>query len=362
MDIAKLKDTIIENPHYIEKILEDIGLFKIREYDGEYRCARNQDSSATGVCIRKDNLHFIYRGGGGEITGDIITMVREFKSLKFGDALKFICSSIGLEYESFNSSEEQGESLSPFGGYFIGIKSDDTYQSLKTYSEDILNENNFVKFISKRFEDDGISMKVQNEFGIRYDLLTERIVVPWRNPIGELIGLMGRYNGNDFEEVGLAKWYPIIKFSKSQVLYGYYENYDTIVRDGVIIITESEKGVMQLRSMERELLDKETGEIIYEGYNYGVAVGSHSISKVQTKLIQSCFPKEVIVAFDSDVDEEYLIEMCKKLQHTNRFHQMNISYIYDREGKYLSKESKLSPTDLGKEIFEKLIKECLHKV
>ena len=36
-----------------------------------------------------------------------------------------------------------------------------------------------------------------------------------------------------------------------------------------------------------------------------------------------------------------------------------IGFIYDKNNKYMPKGSKVSPSDLGKNIFEKLISECL---
>jgi DNA primase len=176
---------------------------------------------------------------------------------------------------------------------------------------------------------------------------------------------MGRYNGDDFEELGIPKWKPIMpyKFPKSQVLFGFYENYNFIQKDKIMIIGESEKFVLQLRGMYRDVVTSD-GEIIQEGYNYGLAVGKHAISPIQRRLIQSCFPDRIIIAFDEGISREYLIEEAKKLQFKNSFYKsdMKIGYIFDENNKYLPKGSLMSPSDLGKETFDNLIKECLYWV
>lgn len=357
MNISQLKETIIANPEYIQDILEHIGLFKIKDYGKEYRCAKYEDGSATGVCIVKDTLKYFYRGRDGEITGDIFTLVQDQEQVNFTDAIKIICEATGLSQEQFNKSEDV--TILPFGGYFKGLKgsSDDYYQELPTYPESILEQ--YDRIPATRFTKDGINVKVQHDFKVSYDYESDRILVPWRNPAGQIIGIMGRYNGDDFEERNLAKWFPIIKFPKSQVLFGFSENYYDIQKSRIIVIGESEKFPMQLRSMEKPIVNMETGEILrYESYNFGLAVGSHSVSQVQKKLIHSCFPDTIIIAFDEGIEEEYLIETAKKLQYENSFFQTKVGYIYDKNNLYLPKGSKASPSDFGKEIFDKLILNC----
>lgn len=356
MDIAKLKQTIIDNPHYIEAILEHIHMFKIKDYGREYRCSKYQDGSATGVCIVKDTLKYFYRGRDGETTGDIFTLIQEHEGVKFPDAVQIVCKATGLDQEQFNKTEEI---VLPFGGYYKGLKSNlvDEYQELPTYPESVLDQ--FEMMSQTRFIKDGINVKVQHDFKIGYDYFSDRITVPWRNPSGEIIGIMGRYNGDDYEERELAKWFPIIKFPKSQVLFGFSENYHHIQQTRTIILGESEKFPMQLRGMERPIIDLETGEILrYEGYNFGLAVGNHSISPVQKRLIQSCFPDTIIISFDEGIEEEYLRETAKKLQYEAGFFQSKIGYIYDKDGLYLPKGSKASPSDYGRKVFENLVMNC----
>jgi DNA primase len=356
MNIPQLKQTIIDNPNYIEAIMEAIPIFKIKDFGKEYRGAKYQDGSATGVCIMKDTLKYFYRGRDGESSGDIFTFVQDFKGIEFSEAIKVILQATGLDTEQFSKSEEV---VLPFGGYFKGLKpnSQDSYQELPTYPESILDD--FELMPACRFLKDGINAKVQFDFKVGYDYFSDRITVPWRNPSGKIVGVMGRYNGDDYEEKELAKWFPLIKFPKSQVLFGFYENYQAIQKTRTIIIGESEKFVMQLRSMDRPIVDMETGEILrYEGYNNGLAVGNHSISPVQKKLIQSCFPDTIIIAYDEGIEEEYLIETAKKLQYNGGFFQTRIGYIFDKEGLYLPKGSKYAPSDLGKKVFDELIMNC----
>lgn len=357
MNIAQLKQAIIDNPHYIEAILEQLEMFKVKDYGREYRCAKYQDGSATGVCIVKDTLKYFYRGRDGEANGDIFTLIQDHKGLTFPEAVKFACQATGLNQEQFSKDEESVEL--PFGGYFKGLKANtaDSYQELTTYPESILDQ--FDRIPATRFTKDGINIKVQHDFKVGYDYFSDRITVPWRNPSGQIIGIMGRYNGDDYNDKEIAKWFPIIKFQKSQVLFGFAENYRHIQQSRTIVLGESEKFVMQLRSMEKPVIDLETGEILrYNGYNFGLAVGNHSVSAVQKKLIQSCFPDTIIIAFDEGIEEDYLRDTAKKLQYEGGFFQTKIGYVYDKDGLYLPKGSKASPSDYGKGVFDQLIMNC----
>jgi hypothetical protein len=305
----------------------------------------------------KDTLKYFYRGRDGEGNGDIFTLVQDHKGVSFSEAIGIICQATGLSQEQFSKSEKP--IALPFGGYFGDLKDNslETYQELPTFSESILEQFDMIP--STRFAKDGINIKVQRDFNVGYDYLSDRVIVPWRNPAGQIIGVMGRYNGEEDEVRDIAKWLPIIKFPKSQVLFGFSENYNYIQQSRIIVLGESEKFVMQLRSMERPIVDNETGEVLcFSGYNFGLAVGNHSVSPVQKKLIQSCFPDQIIIAFDEGIEESYLQETAKKLQFEGSFFNTKIGYIYDEDGLYLPKGSKASPSDYGKDIFDKLIVNC----
>jgi DNA primase len=365
MNIAQLKKEIIEQPELIEVILEKIGFVKIRDYGNEYRCAKDADSNPTGVVVRKDNLFSYVRSSSKDLSGDIFTLAQHFKGMKFPEAIKFICSAIGKNPNEYNKNEN---AELPFGGYYKGIKDGESFQPLQIYPQETMDE--FINIPSKMFYDDGINFEAQEQFDIRFDEHHNRVAVAWRNAIGEIIGIMGRYNNTAeiCKEHGIPKWFPIIPFSKKQALFGFSENYNTLVDKKVVYIGESEKFPLQLLSMkvipyEKMMVNLEGKEQLFKGkkgIELGVAVGTHSISKYQRILLHSIFPERIIICFDEGLDvEEVKKEAMKVKLHSTTNVTCKVGYIHDKENKYLPKDSKASPSDFGYEIFEKLVSECV---
>jgi DNA primase len=347
LNVQALKDKLIDDSDLITLVLENLGCGKINTIRSmnEIRCAIDDDvdSNANSIRVKTDTLWVTSFSDRLNFSGDIISFVIELNDLKFNEAIKFICSAIGIEYDGLDIPTEKAPAL--FGGYFKGIKQsyDITDIDIKTYDENILNE--FLIMPSKLLLDDGISRETQREFGIGYDYQSQRILLPWRTPEGLLCGATGRWNGEDYEEFGESKYkpvFPVIGFQKSFLLYGYSENYKTIQQTRMTIISESEKATLKLHSM---------------GYANGISIGSHNISNVQVQLIKSLFPKFIILAFDEDIEECFLIEECKRLQFENSFIQAKIGYIFDNDNTYLPKDSKMSPADLPVDKFEALMEE-----
>ena len=107
-----------------------------------------------------------------------------------------------------------------------------------------------------------------------------------------------------------------------------------------VIIGESEKFVMQLDSM---------------GYHNVLALGGCTITDTQARLIKSLPVNKVILAFDEGLNIEHLLLQCDKLKGGIFSNSKDIYCIYDSKNQILKKDSKMSPSDVGKENFEKLL-------
>ena len=239
----------------------------------------------------------------------------------------------------------QEEYSLPFGGFYKQVKKFKDYNGLEleVYDESILDQ--YIKVPNLMFYQDGIDLSTQQNFEIGYDVVTQRITVPWRSTSGELIGIMGRKNKREIEE-GENKWFPIISFPKSRVLYGFSENYKSIQDNGVVFVGESEKFTLGLKSMN---------------IPYGLSLGGSSLSQIQANNIKSLFCKKIVIGLDEGMDKGTSHEMAVKLK-MNRFFKNTVYYIYDKNNLFLPKGSKMSPTDLPKADFKRIIKHCLVKV
>ena len=226
-----------------------------------------------------------------------------------------------------------------FEGFYKKISTFNKQDKENVLPVDTLNR--FVNHPSVRFEKDNISYLTQYKFKIKYDTITNRVIVPWFNKKGDLVGITGRYNFNDIGNN--PKWKAIENFPKGNYLYGIYENQKEIEEMDYVIIGESEKFVMQLDSY---------------GYHNGLALGNCTITDKQARIIKSLPVKKIIIALDEGVNIEHILAQCEKLKGGIFNNNKEIWCIYDNENKVIPKGSKASPTDFGKEKLEYLLKNC----
>lgn len=335
MEVYEITEHIIRNPDYIEVLLENAGFCNIKDRGKEYRCSREEGTNPTGIKIKKDNLKVTCFSTG--FNGNLIMLVREKMGFNFPQTLKWICDNVGLEYSRKNIKKVR----EPFGGFYKRIQGSflDFEEELKTYSEDILDQ--FELAPNLMFQHDGIDFNTQTKFDIGYDCVSGRVTIPWRSFNHEIIGVMGRLNKIELSDDD-SKYLPIYSFPKSRALFGYSHNYNSIQEKGTIILSEAEKGVMQLDSM---------------GIHNGLGIGNCNPTDYQTRYINSLFADTIILAFDEGLDEEIVRENARKIKIKNKIYENHVGYILDKENRYLLKGSKYSPMDLGKDTFLKLLNE-----
>ncbi|AEB77273.1 DNA primase [Clostridium botulinum] len=345
-DTKKLKETILEDTDNIRKILEYIGCDRLTPHRNEYRCAKNcDDPNNTRVVVKfNDNLTSkIY--DLVPISGDVFTLIMELKQCKLSEAMKICCNAIGIKYYNIKTNPQNNKpKRKAFGGFYNSIKKQtnkltSTIQ-LKAHNENILS--NFINKGNLMFAKDNINYEIQTEFDIMYDFITDRIVVPWRHHwTGEIIGIMGRYNSSAeyCTQHNISKWLPLkdLEFPKSQTIYGLYQNYKYILQQGRIYIGESEKFVLQAGS--------------YGVRNTG-SIGSHDISDVQREILLS-LGVDIVTCMDNDIPDSFNTEQCKKLLTTSSLLGGKVGFA-KTEGILEGKES---PTDRGKEIWDRCIED-----
>lgn len=343
MDVLALKEHLIENEELIELVLESCGFGNINgdfANGSEYRCGWDDESNPTSIRVYKDTLQSSYFKTGLE--GDLITLVQSKMNYSFPKTLKFISDVINFKAEDVMIYENA------FGGLFLELEQiadSGEYIEMNIHNESELD--NFLIMPSVRFLNDGIDYQTQVDFKIGYDVGTNRIIIPWRNLNGDLIGIMGRLNKNECEDWE-SKWLPIngFNFPKSKTLFAYHENCEYIREQSMVMLFESEKSPLKLRS---------------QGCNLALGLGGNKVSTYQADSINSLLPELIILGLDEGLSEEHSIEVAKKLK-LDSYYKNKVCYLYDEEGKYLPKGSKMSPADLPLEELKKMIKECAFEV
>jgi DNA primase len=231
---------------------------------------------------------------------------------------------VGLDYYS-NVEEELPESIR-WTKMLLKMQStsddDDDTAILKPIDESILSYYN-QKPILQWIQNDGIFTDTQVDFEIGFDLRSERITIPIRDEIGNLVGVKGRLYLRESTDK-LPKYLYIEQCAKAQILYGLHKTYEFIKQDGFVIICESEKGVLQLWS---------------QGYKNAVSIGGHKFSKVQIEKVTR-LGVDVVVAFDKDVEEADVLQECAKFMDC-----INVHYLMDKDNLLEEKESPMDDAD-----------------
>lgn len=338
MNVQTLNDKLINNAELIRKVLNKLELNNIQEveHQGLFKFPRPEGDNASGVLLYINSLKVIGLTDSS-YSGNIYTLVMKIKKCNFPEALEKIGRWIGIKNETYKIHR-------PFSGFYMNILRDknepETY--LKTYSESILPS---PFNLSKSFLDDGIKLDVQQKLGMRYSIEDDSILIPIYTLDHKLVGVKGRNNDKDCDFN--HRWYAWLPYAKTCVVYGLDVNYESIIKKRTLVIFESEKSVGQTISM---------------GFNCGCAIAGHNISDAQTRIIKSLMVDNIIVAFDEGLSEEEIIHECKKLKSDSPIYTNKVSYVYDRNHKYLLEGSKDSPSDKGRDVLNNLLKECLYEI
>ena len=341
MDISRLKDHIIDNG-LIQQVLESLDCHHIRDR-GTFISAANPDGdNTTAVQVYKDSLYTInytrdIKQPKSEAS-DLFTLVQFYKQCSFVEALQFVCVAVGLEYyHDFDDDVPESIKLSRF--LIQMIRSDGEYEyekekPVRPISETILN--NYISCVTDFFSDDGISYETQQEFALGYDTMTNRITIPIRDELGNLVGVKGRLFERELHEDDLKYMY-LEPCPRHHILFGLYRALPYIKRLGDCYVVESEKGVLQA---------------VTQGVDNVIATGGKKVSKMQFEMM-SRLCCDIVLCFDKDVEMDELHVLA------NRFiGDVDVYALVDDKGILGENES---PTD-NAESFEHMRKNCVVKL
>lgn len=333
MNVVRLNNYLSNNIDAIQIILEKLNCDNIKYIHSrnEFRCSRESGKNPTAVRINCETLRFICYSTNEQ--GSVYNLVMLKKNFSFPEALRWVAKSLGL-----NSGNLADKMALPFGGFYKNILHTITEPELHmtTYPEETLDV--YGHNLNLSFLKDGIDFQTQEKFQIGYDHETDRITIPQWSVNGELVGVMGR--SNDIDIPHEYRWLPIIPCSRSYTLFGYHQNYQAIQQQQLVVITESEKGVMQMSSM---------------GYDFGLATCTKTISDTQARYIKALRVEKIILAYDQGVPENDLIKEAQKVMVNNAIYNNKVGYIYDPQGNILTLDKKESPTDKNIKEFQTLV-------
>lgn len=336
MDIRELKEEILQR-ELISDILSEIGCRHIVDR-GEYFSCGNRDGDNPRAIVVYKNEYISCTNYTRQITkngrsADIFDLIAYAEDCSFAEAMKFVCNLAGIDF--YGESTELPESLQIIKLLKEMSTGEDEEDNtpVKPISEKILSY--YLPYGNRMFEDDNISLDVQQEFEIGFDCATGYITIPIRDSLGSLCGVKGRYFGDPDERH--TKYTYIEKCNKSKILYGYWQNREHIKNSKTIFILESEKAVQQLATM---------------GYRNSVSTGGKTISRHQVELITrtGCIP---VLALDKDVEEDELKSIAGMFMDG-----ITVYAIIDKDNILDEKES---PSD-NPQKWQHLIKNNIYKI
>lgn len=327
MDAIALQSKLENQPDKIIQILEALGFenIKFNPTKNTLRFAREEQRNPTSCMVDCGTLRFFVFSTNQK--GNLFSLIMDVKRCSFPDSLKFAARKAGISEDEVNIKTHW-----PFGGFFLKLMPDydEEMNDLTTYPEETLAP--YAGKYNMQFVRDGISLKTQAKFGVGYDEVSNRITIPERATDGSLVGIMGRAN---YECDHDKRWYPLITCPRSKTLFGYTENYKRIQETGNVVLFESEKAVQQCDSF---------------GSNIALATCGCHVSDTQARYIKKLFPKKIILAYDEGLEEEHLVNECKKLISDNPILKTKVGYVYD-ECSIIPEYSKMNIADLGREAY-----------
>lgn len=322
-----------------EELVQLLHDYEFHNIVGGNRITFAFDDTSKGSC-KLDVETLAYRRWSDGSHGDIFTLIQAKTGCSFKEALMDLRSKLGITSSSYSMTKVETVSKHDlFGGMF------DRMQSLMgeaIYSDRDIDK--FEKIISQTFRHDGIGVMTQDDFDIRYDKETDRIVILWRNVDGEVVGCNARKN-KDMPEDYKYKYLSLLPFAKGHHLFGLFENYMDIKDSKTVAIFEAEKSTLQADTF---------------GVNTCVSLGCSSMRREQADLLYNTGARNWILCFDDGI--EYLHYVNTSMQIKEWHSDVNVYAMYDRENKYIKEGSKDSPTDNGLEVFTDLMKECIIKL
>lgn len=338
MDTTSLKEYIFNN-NKVEFVLEKIGCKSIKYHSSKnFYSAANYNGDNTGAVNVYNTKHLLIHNWTRESefddVSDIISLVQYNKKCSFVDAVKYLHNILGLELTPYKK-EEKKEKLDPLAIFKNAIsryRSIVDVSEIQTISEEAIND--YIPLLYIDWLREGIMPWAAKKFGLAYSYKYHRVVIPIRYWLdGALVGFNQRTTVENYEELGIRKYFLTPSYRKSINLYGLWENREEIEDKKTVVICESEKSVLKRYS-------RNDGTC--------VALQGKKLSDEQRRIIIGLNVNEVIIALDNDVPIEEVRHICEQFYHIR-----NVSYVKDRWNLLGDKDA---PADAENKVYNFLMK------
>jgi DNA primase len=319
MDSYQLKEYIIEN-NKVEFILQELGCQSIKYHSSGYWTCGNPPPSDNRQAITIYNNEFLnvvnYTKDIGTNKTDIFTLIEYINKCNFFESMLWCCNILELDYYH-EPKLDLPESLK-ITKMLMKMKSNEDEEEdtpIRVLDEKILDY--YKPYVNSYWYDDNVPYSIQREWELGYDESTNRITIPIRDELGQLVGIKTRLFKDKIEEWE-QKFFYIEKCPRNKILYGYNKTSKFIQKSNRVYCLEAEKSVHQLWSYGHK------NSIAFMGKK----VGQQQINKL-SRL--NC---EIILCFDRDVGKKEIENLAKRF-----IDGINIFAIYDEDNILNEKQS-----------------------
>lgn len=322
----------------------------IAEYIGQYVELEERGEELWGISPLKNppekTPSFSVRPATGKfydfstaIGGSILTFIQYYHHVSAGQAVEMLKKYAGID-EGVDCRDlyRQKMAATKVCAAFRARK-----QAKKDGTAMILPENYMDRYESrpeklKAWRDEGISDEAMQFFGVKYDSFSDCIVYPIRNTDGKIVNVGGRTLDPDFKAKGGRKYTYFKPWNGSMnVVYGLYENMESVLGRHEVILFEGMKSVLLARGFGVK--------------NTGAILTSH-LNPSQMKILAR-LGVNVVFALDEEID----VRADRNIQKLKQY--VNVSYLYDFRRLLKPKDA---PVDRGEAVFKTLYNECKYKL
>lgn len=322
----------------LEQLLDQIDIVEyisqyveLEEKNGEFwGLSPFKDENTPSFSVRRESNSFYCFSSG--IGGNAFTFTRFYAKCSISEALSILKSYVGLGENEMVKMTKLPVTMSC--RKFRKKTPTKKVSVVKKYPPNYMEK--YEKSPNKLavWENEGISKESLDKFQVYYDSFSDRLVYPIRNIEGTIVNIGGRTLDQDWKAKDLRKYTYFSGWGEMDVIYGLYENMQSIMNKREIILFEGCKSV---------LLADSNGI-----HNTGALLTSH-LNPAQMKILAKLGVR-VVFALDKDVR----VRDDRNINKLKRY--VNVEYLWDKEDLLNDKDA---PLDKGIEIFESLYRNRL---
>ena len=308
-------------------ILEYISQFcEFEERNGEHWALsplKDENTPSFSVDAEKGCFYDFSSGIGG----NVLTFIEKYNKCSFGEAVRILKEYANISDDGVSARLTATKVMRKFKKPRIDKK----IVNMPVLQPNYLEAFEYDKTKMQEWIDEGISEDVLVKHSVLYDAFSNRLIYPIYNLDGELINVSGRTLDPDYKKKKIRKYTYYKPLGDLNTLYWLSQNREEILKKKEVILFEGAKSVMKAETW---------------GVTNTAAILTSHLNPLQLRILIRLGVR-VVFALDEDVD----IREDGNIKKLKRF--VKVEYI---SGKGVLQD-KMSPVDLGEEVFRELYKE-----